>query len=458
MKAKLAQLARTLGYATAALAITALTLSGPVGLVLGWKALHQAPAVSHRLAATVVEQGLRLNQLAPPNGNVSLANNKLISVANASAAGDSVPFGQFTNSVTARLITGAALPAYTYANGTSGVGATITLNANAALPAIEGVSPSVNDLVLVTTGAALSDNGLYIVTALGDGSTTPGVLTRSTMADTASKLAGLNVQIMDGNSSRAGAPVYVCVNPASSITIGTTGLIFLRASVWGAPRLSYGWATDFDLGVATVATGISVPNAGGLTAAVSGTGASCAFNSTGSGNTDTEIGIFTASTGTVATGSCELLNRGGSINYGSNAAVWWSAKVRIANLSGATDTFDTHIGTISGGYAAGVWISGDSNADTHWRIIVKSAGTTTQASTVTITANQWYRMFVWKDAGSTQIQWAIDDVRQTNPATTNTPTTTPTGPNVDIVKSAGTTSRTLDADWFAGGYYYPLGR
>lgn len=94
MKAKLAQLARTLGYAAAALAITALALSGPVGLVLGWKALHQAPAVSHRLAATVVEQGLRLNQLAPPNAAVAMNSQKLTGLANGTTSGDAVPIGQ----------------------------------------------------------------------------------------------------------------------------------------------------------------------------------------------------------------------------------------------------------------------------------------------------------------------------------------------------------------------------
>ena len=42
------------------------------------------------------------------------------------------------------------LPACTYANGTSGSGATLTANANAIFPTRDGVAPFVNMLVLVT--------------------------------------------------------------------------------------------------------------------------------------------------------------------------------------------------------------------------------------------------------------------------------------------------------------------
>ena len=72
----------------------------------------------------------------------------------------------------------AALPAITYANGASGVGATLTENSNGAL-SVDGSSPSVNDRILVKNQASTFQNGIYTVTATGSGAAV-FVLTRAT--------------------------------------------------------------------------------------------------------------------------------------------------------------------------------------------------------------------------------------------------------------------------------------
>lgn len=64
-----------------------------------------------------------------------------------------------------RAATTAALPAVTYANGTGGVGATLTADANGALPAQDGVTLVVNDRLLVKDQAAQLQNGIYILKA-----------------------------------------------------------------------------------------------------------------------------------------------------------------------------------------------------------------------------------------------------------------------------------------------------
>ena len=56
--------------------------------------------------------------------------------------------------------TTAALPAVTYDNGTSGVGATLTADANGAFPTTDGVTPALNDFVLVKDQAAGLQNGI----------------------------------------------------------------------------------------------------------------------------------------------------------------------------------------------------------------------------------------------------------------------------------------------------------
>lgn len=88
----------------------------------------------------------------------------------------------FTPHIQVVLATTTALPTNVYNNGTAGVGATLTATANGALT-IDGTSPSVNDRELIKNEAAPANNGIYVVTAVGDGSD-PYVLTRATDANT----------------------------------------------------------------------------------------------------------------------------------------------------------------------------------------------------------------------------------------------------------------------------------
>jgi hypothetical protein len=69
------------------------------------------------------------------------------------------------------------LPTNTYANGTSGVGATLTGNANGALVLADGSTPSAGQIVIVNGEATPANNGLYVVTNPGS-SSTAYVLTR----------------------------------------------------------------------------------------------------------------------------------------------------------------------------------------------------------------------------------------------------------------------------------------
>lgn len=87
----------------------------------------------------------------------------------------------------------------TYANGSSGVGATLTASAAAAL-VLDGVTCSVGMRVLVKNQTAAAQNGVYTVTNAGS-STVAWVLTRATDADTTAKLAGAVVTVDQGASN-----------------------------------------------------------------------------------------------------------------------------------------------------------------------------------------------------------------------------------------------------------------
>lgn len=91
----------------------------------------------------------------------------------------------------------------TYANGTSGVGATLTNSGTQTALAIDGVALVVGNRVLVKDQASALQNGIYTVTNTGSASTN-WVLTRSTDYDVPAQLIrGDIVSVISGTLSSA---------------------------------------------------------------------------------------------------------------------------------------------------------------------------------------------------------------------------------------------------------------
>lgn len=129
----------------------------------------------------------------------------------------------------ARLATTTALTANTYANGTAGVGATLTANANGAL-SVDGVGTALNDRILVKNEATASHNGIYSLTQLGDGSN-PYILTRVTDYDQPSEaVAGTAVFIQEGTANADSGWIQTTTG---TITIGTSSLLFTQFTSLG---------------------------------------------------------------------------------------------------------------------------------------------------------------------------------------------------------------------------------
>lgn len=92
-----------------------------------------------------------------------------------------------------------------YDNGTLGVGATLTATANGAFPVIDGVGDNttwpnnwaVGDRVLIVGQTSLIENGLYVITALGNGSN-PWELTRDEYVDTKNEIPSSYVFVQQG--------------------------------------------------------------------------------------------------------------------------------------------------------------------------------------------------------------------------------------------------------------------
>jgi hypothetical protein len=133
----------------------------------------------------------------------------------------------------------------TYNNGTAGVGATLTnAGTNAAL-VLDDVSMTSGDRVLVANQTDQTQNGIYTVTTVGDGSTA-WVLTRSTDTDTSGPSdpnafgKGDAFFIKEGTTNAGHLDVMTV---AGTITFGTTNIVFAEV----AETSIYSAGTDITL-------------------------------------------------------------------------------------------------------------------------------------------------------------------------------------------------------------------
>ena len=128
-----------------------------------------------------------------------------------------------------RLATTANL-ASTYNNGAG----TLTASSNGAL-SIDGVTVSTNDRVLVKNQTDTKQNGIYVVTATGDGSN-PFVLTRAGDADAASEITGGTFTFVEEGTANS-ENGFVFTHDGTP-TLGTTAITVTQFS--GAGQITAG--------------------------------------------------------------------------------------------------------------------------------------------------------------------------------------------------------------------------
>jgi len=134
-----------------------------------------------------------------------------------------------------RVATTAALASCTYANGTAGVGATLTATVNGAFPAVDGITLSANERILVKDQASGLQNGLYYLSTVGSGGA-PWVLTRATDADTASEMNGGAFAFVEEGTANADSG-WICTTDGA-VTMGTTAITWTQFS--GAGQITAG--------------------------------------------------------------------------------------------------------------------------------------------------------------------------------------------------------------------------
>lgn len=169
-----------------------------------------------------------LDTITAPAANLSLNSHKITNLTDPTGAQDAATKNYVDAAIqgvqtkpSANYATTAALPASTYANGTSGVGATLTGNANGALAAQDGQTPTAGDLILVKNQATAAQNGLYAVTTLGTGGS-PFVLTRHADMDVSAEFGGALIAVETGTTN--GGSLWLCA--VNNPTVGTTSITF----------------------------------------------------------------------------------------------------------------------------------------------------------------------------------------------------------------------------------------
>lgn len=124
------------------------------------------------------------------------------------------------------LATAAVLPnTPTYANGASGVGATLTAGSNTTLT-VDGTAAPLNTVVLVKNQASAFQNGVYTVTTAGSGAT-PWVLTRATYFDQAAEMKAGSYTLITSGATNIGTSWAL---QTAITTVGTDALNWIQFS------------------------------------------------------------------------------------------------------------------------------------------------------------------------------------------------------------------------------------
>jgi hypothetical protein len=284
----------------------------------------------------------------------------------------------------------------TYNNGASGVGATLTNAGTQAALVLDGVTLSVSDRVLIYLQTNQTQNGIYVVTNVGSGSTN-WVLTRASDADTyiinssAGLSEGSTVFVQQGTV--AAGDTYTC-NTSGVITFGTTNITFVQVS---ASQI-YSAGT----GLTLTGTVFSITPVG--TAGTKGSASSVpVFVTNASGqvtsSTDTAISISATQ---VTSGTLDVARLSGSYTgitgVGTLAAGTWNGSVIGPTYGGTgvnngsnTITLSGNL-SFSGAFNLGVTLTGATSITlpTSGTLVNTAVTTLSSLSTVgTITSGTW---------------------------------------------------------------------
>lgn len=192
------------------------------GVSVNQSAAYNFSSLTGTLSSNLSANNFKITAVAAPTTGTDVANKAYV---------DSVAQGLDVK-YSCMVATTGALPSSVYSNGTNGVGATLTGSANGALGSIDGVSIAATGLrILVKNQANAFENGIYVVTTLGDAST-KFVITRASDFNSSANISSGAFTFIEQGTIQSDTGWVLTTD--GLITVGTTGLDFAQFAGAGA--------------------------------------------------------------------------------------------------------------------------------------------------------------------------------------------------------------------------------
>lgn len=211
-------------------------------------------------AISVDPSEFALSAVGAPTGNVSMATYKITSLGTPTQATDAAT-KEYVDSAAEGLLTKPAVDVATtanitatYDNGTSGVGATLTIAATATLDIDGKTSWAQYDSVLFKDQSTPAQNGRYVLTTVGNANDA-WVFTRCGLCDEADEIPGAYMFVLDGTLNGQTSWVLHVDNPTTFV-VGTDDIDAYQFS--GAGTYSAGTGLTLTGTVFSINTGTTV--------------------------------------------------------------------------------------------------------------------------------------------------------------------------------------------------------
>jgi hypothetical protein len=323
-------------------------------------------------AISVDPSEFALSAVGAPTGNVDLASYKITNLAAPTSANDAATKAYVDNTtaglnfhVAAHCASTANLTA-TYDNGTSGVGATLTNSGTNEAFQLDNHVLEVGERVLIKDQTTQTQNGIYVVTTVGDGST-PWVLTRATDADNSPSgevAYGDFIFVQQGTHGGSG---YI-LTTTGTITIGTSNLVYTQFNA-GQTVIAGNGLSEPTPGTLTINTAVTVDLSTAQTLTNKTITGTFSGPLTGNVTGDVSGNAGTVTNGVYTTGSYSdpawitslAASKVGLGNVENTALSTWAGSINLTTLGTiATGTWNgTAIGPVYGGTGLTSYTTGD---------------------------------------------------------------------------------------------------